>query len=126
MCTCGLAFGGLLIVGSYVDEIQDSLLIDAYCKPIHTSHFVLTFLVLRSICRNPKGLFWAGDTAQTISVGSVFRFNELRSFLYRVEVGGLKDQLLRSHAKGSFRVHNEIRARILPAGCELSISWRHH
>ncbi|OBZ79120.1 TPR and ankyrin repeat-containing protein 1 [Grifola frondosa] len=55
----------------YVDEAQDNLLIDA--------------LVLRSICRNPNGLFWAGDTAQTISVGSAFRFNDLKAFLYRVE-----------------------------------------
>ncbi|KAH7884002.1 hypothetical protein F5I97DRAFT_1631620 [Phlebopus sp. FC_14] len=55
----------------YVDEAQDNLLIDA--------------LVLRLICRNPNGLFWAGDTAQTISEGSSFRFNDLKAFLYRVE-----------------------------------------
>ncbi|OCH88979.1 hypothetical protein OBBRIDRAFT_757238 [Obba rivulosa] len=55
----------------YVDEAQDNLLIDA--------------LILRSICRNPDGLFWAGDTAQTISVGSAFRFNDLKAFLYRIE-----------------------------------------
>ncbi|KAI0791849.1 hypothetical protein C8Q75DRAFT_57347 [Abortiporus biennis] len=55
----------------YVDEAQDNLLIDA--------------LVLRSICRNPNGLFWAGDTAQTISAGSAFRFNDLKAFMYRVE-----------------------------------------
>ncbi|KAJ6498051.1 P-loop containing nucleoside triphosphate hydrolase protein [Mycena vitilis] len=55
----------------YVDETQDNLLIDA--------------LLLRGICHNPNGLFWAGDTAQTISVGSSFRFNELKAFLYRIE-----------------------------------------
>ncbi|KAI0079047.1 hypothetical protein K474DRAFT_723989 [Panus rudis PR-1116 ss-1] len=55
----------------YIDEAQDNLLIDA--------------LVPRSICRNPDGLFWAGDTAQTISAGSSFRFNDLKAFLYRVE-----------------------------------------
>ncbi|KAJ7171712.1 hypothetical protein C8R43DRAFT_1231226 [Mycena crocata] len=55
----------------YIDEIQDNLLIDT--------------LLLRSICHNPNGLFWAGDTAQTISVGSSFRFNELKAFLFRVE-----------------------------------------
>jgi hypothetical protein len=44
-------------------------------------------LVLRSICRNPDGLFWAGDTAQTIANGgSAFRFDDLKAFLYRVEV----------------------------------------
>ncbi|KAI0716097.1 hypothetical protein C8T65DRAFT_606293 [Cerioporus squamosus] len=55
----------------YVDEAQDNLLIDA--------------LILRTLCRNPHGMFWAGDTAQTISVGSAFRFNDLKSFLYRYE-----------------------------------------
>lgn len=55
----------------YVDEAQDNLLIDA--------------LLLRSLCRNPDGLFWAGDTAQTISVGSSFRFNDLKAFLFRLE-----------------------------------------
>ncbi|KIJ60092.1 hypothetical protein HYDPIDRAFT_32519 [Hydnomerulius pinastri MD-312] len=57
----------------YVDEAQDNLLIDA--------------LLLRLICRNPEGLFWAGDTAQTISAGSSFRFNDLKAFLYRIERG---------------------------------------
>ncbi|KAI0089815.1 hypothetical protein BDY19DRAFT_86920 [Irpex rosettiformis] len=58
----------------YVDEAQDNLLIDA--------------LVLRSMCNNPEGLFWAGDTAQTISAGSSFRFDDLKAFLYRVETKG--------------------------------------
>jgi len=42
--------------------------------------------VLRRLCRNPDGLFWAGDTAQTISAGSSFRFDDLKAFLYRIEV----------------------------------------
>ena len=42
--------------------------------------------VLRSLVKNPDGLFWAGDTAQTISVGSSFRFNDLKAFLFRLEV----------------------------------------
>ncbi|KAG6831649.1 hypothetical protein H0H92_008726 [Tricholoma furcatifolium] len=54
-----------------VDEAQDNLLIDA--------------LLLRSITQNPDGLFWAGDTAQTISVGSSFRFDDLKAFLFRIE-----------------------------------------
>ncbi|KAG1719550.1 hypothetical protein EDB19DRAFT_1860748 [Suillus lakei] len=55
----------------YVDEAQDNLLIDA--------------LVLRRLCSNSKGLFWAGDTAQTISAGSSFRFDDLKAFVYRME-----------------------------------------
>ena len=41
--------------------------------------------VLRALCCNPDGQFWAGDTAQTISVGSSFRFDDLKAFLHRVE-----------------------------------------
>ncbi|KAF9014907.1 hypothetical protein BDQ17DRAFT_1418043 [Cyathus striatus] len=55
----------------YVDEAQDNLLIDAF--------------LLRLLCRNSNGLFWAGDTAQTISVGSCFRFDDLKAFLFRLE-----------------------------------------
>ncbi|KIO30538.1 hypothetical protein M407DRAFT_69086, partial [Tulasnella calospora MUT 4182] len=55
----------------YVDEAQDNLIVDA--------------ALLRSLCHNPHGLFFAGDTAQTISVGSAFRFSELKAFLYRLE-----------------------------------------
>lgn len=56
----------------YVDEAQDNLLIDAR--------------LLRSLCHNPRGMFWAGDTAQTISTGSSFRFDDLKAVLYRIEV----------------------------------------
>ncbi|TFK22052.1 hypothetical protein FA15DRAFT_758287 [Coprinopsis marcescibilis] len=55
----------------YVDEAQDNMLIDS--------------MLLRSLCHNPLGLFWAGDTAQTIAVGNSFRFEDLKAFLYRLE-----------------------------------------
>ncbi|KAK0198135.1 hypothetical protein F5146DRAFT_995722 [Armillaria mellea] len=55
----------------YVDEVQDNMLIDT--------------MVLRALCNNPDGLFWAGDTAQTISVGSSFRFNGLKAFQWNIE-----------------------------------------
>ncbi|KAJ3817802.1 hypothetical protein F5880DRAFT_1437837, partial [Lentinula raphanica] len=55
----------------YVDEVQDNLLIDTQ--------------VLRMLCQNSNGLFWAGDTAQTISMGSTFRFNSLKAFQWRLE-----------------------------------------
>ncbi|KAH9910160.1 uncharacterized protein B0H18DRAFT_516086 [Fomitopsis serialis] len=59
----------------YIDEAQDNMLIDA--------------LLLRSLSHNAdSGLFWAGDTAQTISMGSAFRFNDLKAFLHRVELSG--------------------------------------
>ncbi|KAG5646925.1 hypothetical protein DXG03_002001 [Asterophora parasitica] len=43
--------------------------------------------------RNTEGLFWAGDTAQTISVGSSFRFDDLKAFLFRVEKRRLQKKL---------------------------------
>jgi len=42
--------------------------------------------VLRSLCTDPDGMLWAGDTAQTISRGSSFSFSELKAFMYRLEV----------------------------------------
>ena len=43
-------------------------------------------VVVISLCRNPNGFLWAGDTAQTISIGSTFSFKELGSFVYRYQV----------------------------------------
>ncbi|KAF9219473.1 hypothetical protein BS17DRAFT_760990 [Gyrodon lividus] len=83
----------------YVDEAQDNLLIDA--------------LLLRLICHNPEGLFWAGDTAQTISAGSSFRFDDLKAFLYRIEA----DQCA-----------NVVQKRIVtpPTSFQLAINYRSH
>ncbi|KAI6100008.1 hypothetical protein EV401DRAFT_2215392 [Pisolithus croceorrhizus] len=58
----------------YVDEVQDNLIID--------------IMLLRTLCNNADGLFWAGDTAQTISAGSSFRFADLKSFIHRAEAEG--------------------------------------
>ncbi|PPQ78819.1 hypothetical protein CVT25_010688 [Psilocybe cyanescens] len=67
----------------YIDETQDNLLVDS--------------LVLRLLCRNTNGLFWAGDTAQTISAGSSFRFDDLTAFLFQFEEQRrLQDALPRS------------------------------
>ena len=50
------------------------------------SSLTIALAVLRSLCSNPNGLCWAGDTAQTIALGSSFKFSELTSTMYRVEV----------------------------------------
>ncbi|KAH9075547.1 hypothetical protein EDB83DRAFT_2312005 [Lactarius deliciosus] len=42
-------------------------------------------VVIISLCRNPDGFLWAGDTAQTISIGSTFSFRELGAFVYRYQ-----------------------------------------
>ena len=86
-----------------MDEVQDNLLIDTL-RMHQISVFAVTLLtvaVLRMICINQNGLFWAGDTAQvrvivsrrtrltilqTISIGSSFRFADLKAYQYRVEV----------------------------------------
>ncbi|KAF6765913.1 hypothetical protein DFP72DRAFT_865039 [Ephemerocybe angulata] len=85
----------------YVDEAQDNLIIDA--------------MLLRSICRNPNGLFWAGDTAQTIAIGSSFRFNDLKAFLYRLE-----QRRMQKSIDGSGITQSELRT------FQLVVNYRSH
>ncbi|KAK0456957.1 hypothetical protein EV421DRAFT_103155 [Armillaria borealis] len=82
----------------YVDEVQDNMLIDT--------------MVLRALCSNPDGLFWAGDTAQTISVGSSFHFNALKAFQWNIE-----DQYRRKH---------ELEAQQPPEMFQLAVNYRSH
>jgi hypothetical protein len=42
--------------------------------------------VIIFLCRNPDGLVWAGDTAQTISIGSTFTFKQLGASVWRYQV----------------------------------------
>ncbi|KAJ7652111.1 hypothetical protein DFH06DRAFT_1094341 [Mycena polygramma] len=102
----------------YVDETQDNLLIDTLCKWI-------TFLgnpefnasiVLRTLCQNPNGLFWAGDTAQTIAVGSSFRFQELKAFLFRLD----QNRRQKNHAGVDFRPTGP------PRVFQLTVNYRSH
>ncbi|CCO33896.1 TPR and ankyrin repeat-containing protein 1 AltName: Full=Lupus brain antigen 1 homolog [Rhizoctonia solani AG-1 IB] len=62
----------------YIDEAQDNLLID--------------MKLLHNLSNNPHGIFVAGDTAQTISAGSSFRFEDLKAFMWRLEE---KDEAVR-------------------------------
>ncbi|RUP47795.1 hypothetical protein BC936DRAFT_145324 [Jimgerdemannia flammicorona] len=55
----------------YVDECQDNNICD--------------YAVLMKLVTNPNGLFFAGDTAQAVARGSLFRFADLRSMIYRKE-----------------------------------------
>ncbi|PBK60035.1 hypothetical protein ARMSODRAFT_898604 [Armillaria solidipes] len=82
----------------YVDEVQDNMLIDT--------------MVLRALCSNPDGLFWAGDTAQTISIGSSFHFNALKEFQWNIE-----DQYRRKHRLG---------AQQPPEMFQLAVNYRSH
>ncbi|KAG7450850.1 uncharacterized protein BT62DRAFT_1001665 [Guyanagaster necrorhizus] len=84
----------------YVDEVQDNMLIDS--------------MVLRALCNNADGLFWAGDTAQTISVGSSFRFEELKAFQWNIE-----DQYRRRRGLGCG-------SKQLPEMFQLAVNYRSH
>ncbi|RUP51887.1 hypothetical protein BC936DRAFT_144875 [Jimgerdemannia flammicorona] len=55
----------------YVDECQDNNVCD--------------YAVMMKLISDPKGLFFAGDTAQAVARGSLFRFADLSSFVYRHE-----------------------------------------
>ncbi|KAG7450843.1 uncharacterized protein BT62DRAFT_1001658 [Guyanagaster necrorhizus] len=85
----------------YVDEVQDNMLIDT--------------MVLRALCSNADGLFWAGDTAQTISVGSAFRFNGLKAFQWEIE-----DQYQRKRGLGAGKTKGP------PETFQLAVNYRTH
>ncbi|KAK0245331.1 hypothetical protein EDD85DRAFT_800629 [Armillaria nabsnona] len=82
----------------YIDEVQDNMLIDT--------------MVLRALCSNADGFFWAGDTAQTIYVGSSFHFRALKAFQWKIE-----DQYRRKHSLG---------AQQPPEMFQLAVNYRSH
>ncbi|CAE6340573.1 unnamed protein product [Rhizoctonia solani] len=53
----------------YVDEVQDNLMIDIY--------------LLRKLAKSIDNVYWSGDSAQTITAGSLFRINDLKAFTYQ-------------------------------------------
>eukprot|EP00546_Thalassionema_frauenfeldii_P011581 CAMPEP_0178925970 /NCGR_PEP_ID=MMETSP0786-20121207/18238_1 /TAXON_ID=186022 /ORGANISM="Thalassionema frauenfeldii, Strain CCMP 1798" /LENGTH=1471 /DNA_ID=CAMNT_0020600971 /DNA_START=303 /DNA_END=4718 /DNA_ORIENTATION=+ len=78
----------------YVDEIQD----------ITQAEIALLFLVSGN---NYRTMFFAGDTAQTVSQGVDFRFEEIRSIVYAISDG--KYRLERPEKlTNNFRSHNGI------------------
>ncbi|KAG9101942.1 hypothetical protein FS749_001473 [Ceratobasidium sp. UAMH 11750] len=83
----------------YVDEAQDNLLID--------------IKLLHNLSNNPHGIFMAGDTAQTISAGSSFRFEDLSAFLWRLEE---QDEAVRCGKRGA----------IHPTLFHLAVNYRSH
>ena len=98
----------------YVDEAQDNLLIDLlskYLPSIITTQLII-YAVLRILCCNADGLFWAGDTAQTISMGSSFKFNDLKAFLHRVERKRVSEAL--------------VGVQETPAFFQLTVNYRSH
>ncbi|CAE6535633.1 unnamed protein product [Rhizoctonia solani] len=89
------------IPGSKIDCLyaQDNLLIDTK--------------LLHSLSNNPHGIFMAGDTAQTISAGSSFRFEDLKAFLWRLEE---QDEAVRCGKRNA----------IHPALFHLAVNYRSH
>ncbi|CAE6379695.1 unnamed protein product, partial [Rhizoctonia solani] len=82
----------------YVDE-ANNLLIDTK--------------LLHSLSNNPHGIFMAGDTAQTISAGSSFRFEDLKALLWRLEE---QDEAVRCGKRNA----------IHPALFHLAVNYRSH
>ena len=85
--------------------------------------------VLRNLCRYPQGIFIAGDTAQTIAVGSSFRFEDLKSFLYRIEVGSLTDTsdfALNFLQQNDPLVKTQKREAVHPKLWNLHVNYRSH
>ncbi|KAG8995801.1 hypothetical protein FRB94_008764 [Tulasnella sp. JGI-2019a] len=64
-------------------------------------------------CKSPHGMFFAGDTAQTIAIGSSFRFDDLKVYLYRIEE---VDPMVKEGKRQA--VH--------PAFFQLSVNYRSH
>ncbi|CAE6448000.1 unnamed protein product [Rhizoctonia solani] len=91
--------GGYNAAERYVDEAQDNLLIDTK--------------LIRNLSNNPHGILMAGDTAQTISAGSSFRFEDLKAFSWRLE-----DQDEAVRAKKRKPIH--------PTLFHLSVNYRSH
>lgn len=82
-----------------VDEAQDCILIDC--------------ALLRRLSNNPKAFFFAGDTAQTISKGSSFRFEGLKSTFWNLEE---RNHLVVSGARKASH----------PAQYQLNVNYRSH
>ncbi|KAI0297514.1 hypothetical protein B0F90DRAFT_1819254 [Multifurca ochricompacta] len=77
------------LADSYVDEVQDMLLIDTrvcyFAIWPSNGGVLIPIIVILSLCRNPSGFLWAGDTAQTISIGSAFTFKQLGTSVYKYQ-----------------------------------------
>ncbi|KAF8594569.1 hypothetical protein BDV93DRAFT_549191 [Ceratobasidium sp. AG-I] len=99
----------------YVDEAQDNLLIDIKCKFVDPiiEHVSNENIVLHNLSNNPHGIFMAGDTAQTISAGSSFRFEDLKAFMWRLEE---KEEAVRCGK----------RSAIHPTLFHLAVNYRSH
>ncbi|KAJ1305473.1 hypothetical protein OPQ81_000480 [Rhizoctonia solani] len=95
----GKRIPGPKIDALYVDEAQDNLLIDTK--------------LMRNLSNNPHGILMAGDTAQTISAGSSFRFEDLKAFSWRLEN---QDEAVRTNK----------RKPIHPILFHLSVNYRSH
>ena len=71
-------------------------------------------------------MFWAGDTAQTISAGSSFRFGELKAFMFHLEVWQQNETITaRLTISALLEGGEHSQPRILPPESQLPISLRH-
>jgi tetratricopeptide (TPR) repeat protein len=82
----------------FVDEVQD----------LSTGEIS----ILNFVCKNPKGFFFAGDTAQTIAQGVGFRFEDLKDLFFNEFLGGVKSPSVEMppirQLKQNFRTHSGV------------------
>lgn len=88
-------YNGDMLDFIYIDEVQD----------LSMNQIAL----LKYVCSNFKeGLFFAGDTAQTIARGIDFRFEDIRSFFYKEFLSKVKHEK-ELHASDMFQLSQNFR-----------------
>ena len=96
---------------------------------MNTSDAILRLLVapvIASLCRNPNGFMWAGDTAQTIAVESVFTFEQLGALLYRCFVRGVLSVTATEPELTAFSQNSTSSAPHRPERYQLLVNYRSH
>ncbi|KAG8707891.1 hypothetical protein FRC11_007048, partial [Ceratobasidium sp. 423] len=94
----------------FVDEVQDHLMSEVY--------------LIQSLCSNPNGGYWCGDTAQTINAGSSFRMQDLSAFLYENTI--MQINVSRQVPKEASRSKRKTRTPRPFNYFELTVNFRSH
>ncbi|CAG8553834.1 5171_t:CDS:10 [Ambispora gerdemannii] len=98
-CATKKALGSPHIHEVYIDECQDNQIVD--------------FGLILKIFNRVDSIFLAGDIAQCIAKGSSFRFQDIRSLMYKWEFDRIQ-------------INNIPRGTIKPKQFELNINYRSH
>ncbi|KAK0464820.1 P-loop containing nucleoside triphosphate hydrolase protein [Armillaria novae-zelandiae] len=102
----------------YVDEVQDNTLIDTMGN-FHHSSSCMDRSRLIDLSFSLESI--AGDTAQTISVGSSFSFNALKAFQWEIEVRFTLNNLY-----DLYRRRHSLSSQQPPKMFQLAVNYRSH